>query len=67
MNTCDACKHYTPSDRPQVWAKHCGSCALIDDPAEKDYLEDRISSVCESGESWAWVGPKFGCIHWSEK
>jgi hypothetical protein len=71
MNTCDACKHYTPSDLPYVWAKNCGVCELTDRSDSNNpgfYMaDDAIAAACEGGGAWTYVGPKFGCIHWSKK
>ncbi len=64
MNTCDACKHYTPSNSQAVWAKDRGSCALTEDYV---FAADRITPGCEGGGAWIEVGPKFGCIHWEKK
>lgn len=75
MNTCDTCKHYTPSP-------------YADHPPENVFFENRLQGECAlmlyAGDSptpvdgvrawdtegyWAscYVGPKFGCIHWATK
>jgi hypothetical protein len=75
MNTCDACKHYTPSRFPSHMPeyKDCGECALTDLPwpdgtSNWQVAEDKLASwdVGDAG-SGIYVGPKFGCIHWEKK
>mgnify|MGYP000438612991 CR=1 FL=1 len=65
MNTCDACKHYTPTDSvpPHVQDKyqHAGTCELIQDeswtPGGMAVAIDRVSTWDAEGySSGAYVG-----------
>jgi len=75
MNTCDACKHYTPVVNPHgpTWShRNCGECWLTNQPDPTDRLSfvavDKIASMSgDGGGSELYVGPKFGCIHWEAK
>lgn len=72
MKTCDKCQQYTPSDAPPSSKRHnAGSCALITDCNDSDgerVAVDRVAAWDYEGyEAGAYVGPKFGCIHWSKK
>ena len=81
MNTCDQCTHYTASSRPTTFVKvanyeiagpatylFAGACALITDgndiPCPKD---GAVGWDYEGYIAGVYVGPKFGCIHWSKK
>lgn len=65
MNTCDTCKHYT---MPEAERPDAGDCALIDEDRHRPNGVDGLSSGAEYlYESWVYVGPKFGCIHWMAK
>lgn len=68
MNTCDACKHYTPANpvyEPTGY-EYDGSCSLMKygDPI---LIDSAIPWDYEGYNAGVHVGPKFGCIHWSEK
>lgn len=70
-NTCDKCKNYTQNEwqKDSMW-KNAGQCALIgysgDFPHKVDV--DKVAGYDYEGYSGgAYVGPKFGCIHWARK
>jgi hypothetical protein len=68
--TCDKCKHYTApvyyplmSDAEQ----NQGECGLIGDSNKGTPHADRAYGWdYEAYVSGAYVGPKFGCIHWDK-
>lgn len=62
--TCDQCKHYTPSE---AYANE-GKCALTGDSNDGPIRVDRCAGWDYEGySSGVYVGPKFGCIHWVKK
>lgn len=70
--TCDKCKHYSPSSSSTKGDENAGSCALIEDtnntPGYALVAVDRVASWDYEGyRSGAYVGPKFGCIHWEKR
>ena len=72
--TCDRCKHYTPAvEKSPTLARlpkyeFSGECALIGDANDSDCPEDGVAAWDrESYAAGAYVGPKFGCIHWEAK
>jgi len=65
MNTCDTCEHYT---MPEKYRPNDGYCALIGDGRHRQNGIDGLTSDADYlYESWVYVGPKFGCIHWIAK
>lgn len=64
--TCDGCKHYTPTSDEIHW-QNCGDCNVINDNRSRVLPADMLEAGCEGGGAWVYVGPKFGCIHWSAK
>ena len=72
MKTCDKCQHYTPTDAPNLAGyANAGCCALIgdsnDNPDERVAVDRVAAWDRDSYRAGAYVGPKFGCIHWAKK
>ncbi len=66
---CKTCKHYQPADQEWqgLWQ---GSCALMKDAntGMDPKIHDRVYGWdCEGYVAGTYVGPEFGCIHWSAK
>ena len=63
--TCDKCIEYTPGKS----AVYEGSCAQMGDA--NDYRGGEINKCngwdYEGYRAGVYVGPKFGCIHWTKK
>jgi hypothetical protein len=70
-NTCAKCTHYTPADDTSPGNyQFAGKCVLIEDSNDISprVAEDKVSAWdYESYMAGAYVGPKFGCIHWEKK
>lgn len=67
--TCDRCAHYTPAESYMI-RKHAGACALIGDTNDDHEAPaaDRVAGWDYEGyRAGAYVGPKFGCIHFTKK
>lgn len=66
-NTCDRCVHYTPSTYPEDDDfQYAGACALMGDSGDAPNAIDRCSGWdYESYKAGVYVGPKFGCIHFT--
>ena len=64
MNTCDGCKHYTPSDDEDPRFKFEGRCAFMDASAGgRVTSQDGVTPWdYEEYACGCHVGPKFGCI-----
>ena len=64
-NTCDKCAQYLPSE----YGAFNGSCAQMGDA--NDYPGGEINKCngwdYEGYHAGVYVGPKFGCIHWTKK
>lgn len=67
--TCDKCKHYKASNMPE--SKQftvSGACALMGDSND---AANEINTCAgwdyEGYRAGVYVGPKFGCIHWTKK
>ena len=70
-NLCENCAHYTPTDWPQCDSlAFAGRCDLMGDSNDNHSLrvaEDRAAGWDqESIRAGVFVGPKFGCIHWTK-
>lgn len=72
-NTCDTCKHFTLND----CYKDRGACDLMGDANDLGYnstTNTELPFPRNKAMGWdyegylagVYVGPKFGCIHWSE-
>lgn len=67
MNTCDACKHYTPpSDNELEGYEYDGACNLMKYNAPIE-INKAIPWDYEGYSAGVSVGPKFGCVHWEAK
>lgn len=65
--TCAKCAHYTPSK----YDDNDGDCELMGD-SNDSRRETRLADQCsgwdyEGYRAGVYVGPKFGCIHWTKK
>ena len=77
MNTCDACKNYTPHSEGGLSEqyrkafqseKFNGSCKKMNETSDDNAHEDSLGSWgCYGEPSGLFVGPKFGCIHFQPK
>ena len=72
--TCDRCKHYTTAAEAHPLMvgspeyRFRGACALIKDANEHECPENGVVAWDYEGyAAGAYVGPKFGCIHWEAK
>jgi hypothetical protein len=70
MKTCDRCKHYTVAKPFKFDKEHefAGACALMGDVNNIACPKDgAVGWDAESYSAGVYVGPKFGCVHWSKK
>jgi hypothetical protein len=62
---CKNCAHYTPDE---VKGYHAGVCALMGDINDEPNKADRCSGWdYGSYRAGVYVGPEFGCIHFTKK
>lgn len=68
--TCDKCQYYAASTASTGAYEFAGSCALMGDSNDRDPRcgESEVTGWDYEGyRAGVYVGPKFGCIHWSKK
>jgi len=70
--TCDKCQHFTPSDTYSnlgncAKAEYVGDASLDFKTGRKGEDDKLYAWDAEGYQAGAYVGVKFGCIHWERK